>query len=310
MDTPGPTPQQRAEGCLLGLALGDALGAPFEGRRNVDADALDAVLADDAPLRWTDDTHMALALARSLVACGGEVDQQHLGDAFAAAYAAEPWRGYGPGPPQVFAAAQRGSTYVDAAAALFGGSGSFGNGGAMRCAPVALVASTPAHAARLAADQARVTHAHPQGVDGAVLLAVVVHRARHAPADRPLRAADVLPAGDLLGSRALVDALQALADCAHDRDALLALARRFGSSVVARESVPAAIAVALAAGRDVLATVREAVLLGGDTDTVAAMAGAVTGAHRGTASLPDDLRARLEAADELADAARTLQQDR
>jgi poly(ADP-ribose) glycohydrolase ARH3 len=85
-----------------------------------------------------DDTHMALALGRTLRDAGGTLDQQQLGDTFAEAYAAEPWRGYGAGPPRVFALARRGTSYVEAAGSLFDDTGSFGNGAAMRVTPVAL----------------------------------------------------------------------------------------------------------------------------------------------------------------------------
>ena len=95
-------PPDRAVGSLLGLALGDALGAPFEGAASVTPDALAAWVDADEPLRWTDDTQMALTLAEVLLAGRGDLDPQVLGDAFAAAYAAEPWRGYGSGPPEIF----------------------------------------------------------------------------------------------------------------------------------------------------------------------------------------------------------------
>ena len=59
------------------------------------------------------------------------------------------------------------------AAGLFGGSGSWGNGAAMRVAPVgAFFADAPAEAARQAALSAAVTHAHPEAVAGAIAVAV------------------------------------------------------------------------------------------------------------------------------------------
>ncbi|MFO7779793.1 MAG: ADP-ribosylglycohydrolase family protein [Nitriliruptoraceae bacterium] len=293
-----------AIGCLLGLALGDALGAPFEGRARVDPSEVDRLVAGIGDLRWTDDTHMALTLARALAAHGLTIDTEQLGDRFAAAYQREPWRGYGSGPPQVFALAARGCSYPEAAARLFGGGGSFGNGGAMRCAPVA-IAGFPDTVAigELAAEQARVTHSHPEGLDGAVLLATVVGLALATPADQPLQ----LTAAELDVTNLRSPALQAawrrlLAAAGHPdggppspADELLALAEGFGTSVPARESVPAAVAIALGGGDGVVEVIRAAISLGGDTDTVAAMAGAITGAHLGAAAIPSQLLARLEA---------------
>ena len=130
---------KRARGVLLGLALGDALGAPFEGRSQLTATQVEAWIDAHEPLRWTDDTHMALTLARHLVDDPELRDPEALGSAFAQAYALEPWRGYVSGPPQVFAMVEQGLTFQQAAGSLFGGSGSFGNGAAMRVAPVGLL---------------------------------------------------------------------------------------------------------------------------------------------------------------------------
>ncbi|HEX6233047.1 MAG TPA: ADP-ribosylglycohydrolase family protein [Jiangellaceae bacterium] len=55
--------RRRVRGCLLGGALGDALGAPFEGRPVVAPDELRAWVDSDRPLRWTDDTALQVALA-------------------------------------------------------------------------------------------------------------------------------------------------------------------------------------------------------------------------------------------------------
>lgn len=306
--TSGPTSPgavAAARGALLGLALGDALGAPFEGRRRVDASDLDTVFGATGPLRWTDDTHMAIALAESLLTCDLRIDTEHLGAAFAAAYHDEPWRGYGAGPPQVFALAASGTSYTEAAASLFDGSGSFGNGGAMRCAPVAIAGHPDPEAVRvLAQEQAAVTHAHPEGRDGAALLAVVVQHALDTPPDEPLQLADVALTPDDLDSSALRGAWEELRGA--DTSRLRELTRRWGSSVAARESVPTAIAVAASEQGDLVGTIRAAVTLGGDTDTVAAMAGAIAGAHLGDGSIPAELRDRLEDGDRLAELATRL----
>jgi poly(ADP-ribose) glycohydrolase ARH3 len=294
-----PRTEDRLRGALLGLALGDAVGAPFEGWPRVGGAEVDAWLDDGARLRWTDDTHMALTLAQVLDADDGALDEERLGDAFAAAFAEQPWRGYGAGPPQVFALARRGLTYREAAASLFGGSGSFGNGAAMRVAPVALVArSDLERAAELAAAQARVTHTHPEGVEGAVFVATAaaVLATSDAPVDsmpQLLRTTTERLSADPL-RRALTEVLAA----APDVERLTRVARRVGTGVAARESVPAAVA-ALLSGHDVVSTLRAAVVLGGDTDTIAAMAGTLAGAVHGASDIPRRLLDRLEAAEQL-----------
>lgn len=294
-----------ARGALLGAALGDAIGRPFEGARRVDPARVDALLDGSEPLRWTDDTHLLLALGDALVDRDGAVDAQHLGAVFAAAYDAEPWRGYGSGPPQVYAMAAEGIPYVEAAARLFGGSGSWGNGAAMRVAPAAVVGHADAErAAALAAEQSLVTHAHPQGRDAAVLLAVVIRAALVTDPSARL----VLPEPpaschlDVVIAEAWQD-LRALEPGSKDRTAY---AQRVGTSVLARESVPAAVALALAASASPVDTIRTAISLGGDTDTVACMAGAIVGAHRGASALPPGLLDRLEARDRIQTLAEAL----
>lgn len=296
----------RGPAVLIGLALGDALGAPFEGRPRVGREAVHAWQRASDPLRWTDDTHMALTLARVLVGDRRLEDPERLGDAFAAAYAEEPWRGYGAGPPRVFALVEAGASHRQAAASLFGGSGSFGNGAAMRVAPVGLLAEAgdPVAVERLAAAQSEVTHTHAEAIEGAVLVADLVATLLRAP---------------VRGRAAVRGAVEAVADRRRDGEvgrrvaAVLdeaaddpeQVAVRGAAGVAARDSVPAAVA-ALLAGGDVLEVVTVAVRIGGDTDTVAAMAGAMAAAAWGTAGVPAQLLARLEAREQLEQLGATL----
>lgn len=87
-------PADRFTGCLLGLALGDALGAPFEGGPIERAVWRIIGRTRDGRMRWTDDTQMSLDLAESLVA-NRALDLDDLAARFAKSYR---WsRGYGPG---------------------------------------------------------------------------------------------------------------------------------------------------------------------------------------------------------------------
>ena len=296
----------RLQGALLGTALGDAVGAPFEGRHGIATREVEAWLASSAQLRWTDDTHMAMTLAQVLRDTDGSLDTQRLGDAFAVAYESEPWRGYGAGPPQVFALARGGMTYLEAAGSLFSGSGSFGNGAAMRVAPVALAARGDVNqAAALAETQARVTHTHAEAVDGAVFVATAACVLASGTGDRAEVIALLPRAADLLPSGRVRAAITEIIDAARAGEDPAAVAHDLGTGVAARESVPAAVAAVLV-GEDVTSTLVAAVLLGGDTDTIAAMAGAMAGARYGASSIPDRLLARLEDRETLDELASTL----
>ena len=94
---------RKARGALLGAALGDAFGAPFEGEHSPSEPEIEAAFAAGPPvfwmddtLSWTDDTAMTIAFAESLVAVGG-LDEDHLAQTFARHWAADPRRGYGRG---------------------------------------------------------------------------------------------------------------------------------------------------------------------------------------------------------------------
>src|SRR5215475_15884346 len=95
-----PIPLEQFKGCLLGLAVGDAVGAPYEGlsAENIfwgHGAASDLVAkADTEPLYYTDDTEMMIGVAEAL-AERGRADEEALCRAFAANY--HPDRGYGRG---------------------------------------------------------------------------------------------------------------------------------------------------------------------------------------------------------------------
>jgi poly(ADP-ribose) glycohydrolase ARH3 len=179
-----PIPEDRFRGCLLGQAVGDALGAPFEG---LPADyvywtlgpvheLIDQPAAE--PLRYTDDTQMMIGVAEALIA-EGTIEEQPLARRFAANY--EPWRGYGPGARQILECIAAGRDWQRLAEEVFPG-GSFGNGAAMRVAPIGLLFCHDLdRVAEEARRSARPTHRHPLGVEGAEVFALAVALAAQGP---------------------------------------------------------------------------------------------------------------------------------
>ncbi len=151
---------------LEGLRVGDAFGFKLSIRpQHVARREL-----PEAPWHWSDDTAMATSLAAVLLA-HGEVEQDALFAQFVWRYKGDPRRGYGPGMKRLLEKTEPGD-WREATPALFKGSGSFGNGAAMR-APV-LGAYFAGHELEYiitqAESSARVTHAHPEGVAGAVAI--------------------------------------------------------------------------------------------------------------------------------------------
>lgn len=170
-------PMESALRSLDGLSVGDAFGELFF--------FLSPEYAgwDDLPAekwRWTDDTHMALSIVEVLKE-HGRIDQDALARAFARRYMEQPNRGYAGGARRLLVQIATGSDWRDASPKLFGG-GSFGNGSAMRVAPVgAFFAGDPERAAEEARLSAVVTHAHPEGQAGAVAAAVAASLAARVP---------------------------------------------------------------------------------------------------------------------------------
>jgi ADP-ribosylglycohydrolase len=125
----------------------------------------------DGPWPYTDDSEMADALTTHLLA-HGLVEPDALAARFAQSMT--PDRGYGAGAAKVLGGIADGGDWRSLSHRTFGGVGSFGNGGAMRVAPLgAWCADRSLHeVAEQARLSAQVTHAHPEGVAGAVAVAV------------------------------------------------------------------------------------------------------------------------------------------
>lgn len=282
-------------GALLGTFAGDAIGASWEGSPSATGrTAADRVRAslDRGELRYTDDTQLALALAEHLCE-HPTVEPQRLADTFLEHH--ESWRGYGGGMLRLLDVWRSGTPVEEAATVVFP-DGSFGNGAAMRVAPVGVLWShDPVRLAEVARRQAAVTHAHRLGQAAAALQARAVGLA----AERGRFGARELD--ELAGTvtepelRDPYDEARRLRDGWVEPDLTLAqVARRAGNEVVGHRSVPAALWAA-AVGDTLEEAVELAVGLGGDADTLAAMAGAVAGAAGGQAAVPGTWQERFEA---------------
>ncbi|MGH8907878.1 MAG: ADP-ribosylglycohydrolase family protein [Egibacteraceae bacterium] len=280
-----------AAGALLGTFVGDAMGAPWEGRSPTPPGAGELRIDDSlarGELRYTDDTQMALALAEHLCV-DPQVEPESLARTFLEHF--EPDRGYGSGTRQIVARWREGMPAARAATADFP-EGSLGNGAAMRVAPVGVLwAHDPIRLAEVALRSAALTHAHPVGIDGAVVQAravgLAVVRGRFGP--------DEL--AELAASAATPELREGLADarrlCDDPPEQPVEVAVELGTSPVAHRSVPAALW--LAASSDSFAeAVMGALELGGDMDTIAAMAGAVLGAAGGLDVIPKEWLDLLE----------------
>ena len=278
--------RDRFRGAMLGVAVGDALGAPFEGIGMVHPAELRSMEAEPGPLRYTDDTHMTLGMAESLLERRG-FDGEHMAMTFARKYHQEPWRGYGAGPPQIFRLLAQGISWEKAGEMLFGGTGSFGNGAAMRVTPAALAYyHDPKRVTSVAAQSALITHSHELGIEGAVLQACAIsHLVQWHPCT-PFSAADLLHVLERVASSSVyrhkLERMRTLLPEAPLGEVTKAL----GNGIASHEAVPAALYAFLRNPDSFSRAVLYAISLGGDTDTIASMTGALSGAYLGEAAIP------------------------
>lgn len=172
-----PTPNanerlSRAIHSLHGLSCGDAFGERFFLHPEVAQPLITQRAVPSPPWRHTDDTAMAIAITEILEAYG-EIREESLAERFGRNFLADPHRGYGAAMHTLLPAlASAPSRWRELSESLFRGTGSFGNGAAMRVAPLGAYFADDLDAVLSQAEySAVVTHSHPEGVAGAVAVA-------------------------------------------------------------------------------------------------------------------------------------------
>jgi poly(ADP-ribose) glycohydrolase ARH3 len=280
-------------GCLEGTAIGDALGAGWEGRGMSRSEDIVSLAERLEQLIYTDDTHMTIGIAESLIESKG-FDGEHMAQTFIKNYQAEPWRGYGPGPPRIFRMIKSGEAWYSAANRLYRG-GSFGNGSAMRVSPVGLLYSRNLEKLReIAYQSSSITHSHELGKEGAALQACAVALALNTPSGEDIdKEAFLVKLQNFIQDQLYKEKIARIRELLGEQDKAKVVAV-LGNGIEAPRSVPTAVYCFLRRPQSYKDTVIYAISLGGDTDTIAAMAGAISGAYLGIEAVPSEWRAKLE----------------
>lgn len=306
-------PLARARLALEGTAVGDTFGELFFGETTNAVRRIAARELPPGPWGYTDDTEMAVSIYETLAA-HGRIDQADLAARFAARMS--PDRGYGQGTFALLSGIRAGGDFRVLARGGFKGMGSFGNGAAMRVAPLgAYFASRPlasrasevpppsgdtAHTdadlatlVREATASAEVTHAHAEGIAGAIAVAVATALAwRRGDGDGAawLRAVrDATPPGD---TRDGIDEALALGPAASVVDAARALGN--GSGVSAPDTVPLCLWVAAHRAPSFEEALWTTVSALGDRDTTCAIVGGICALRFGWDGIPAAWRAARE----------------
>ncbi|WP_415925252.1 ADP-ribosylglycohydrolase family protein [Streptomyces sp. ME19-01-6] len=295
--TPNPSAARRS---IEALALGDAFGERwfplFRDRRRAYDEIRARAVPEESPWPWTDDTAMALGVLRVLND-HGKIDQPRLAQVLADTFLSDPGRGYGSGMHELLPSLSAAPTsWPSATRALFGGEGSLGNGAAMRVAPLgAWFSADLDRAAEQALRSAEVTHAHPQGIAGAVAVAVAAALTAEFPnptaptPDLLAQVADRTPPGPVRDG--LIHAI-ALPPTTTPRQAadLLGSGRR----IRADDTVPFALWCAARHQDDLIAALWATAEGLGDVDTTCAIVGGVVGAGTGVSAVPSAWLGRRE----------------
>ncbi|MCB9892906.1 MAG: ADP-ribosylglycohydrolase family protein [Planctomycetes bacterium] len=327
-----PTYRSRVEGCLYGLALGDALGAPTEFMKYAAIVETYGPLGPEEPSeRVTDDTQMALAVGEALMSladlrsAGGEEWSAALGREFLAwLRSLDNNRAPGQSSMDALSRLEKGGDWRDATEIS-----SKGCGANMRVQPVGLLTDKHGFSvkkrAKLAQLQAAITHGHPTALAASELTAHAIHLliaglepedlptrlAQHADQQRGVYYDDTLgelwekagaSGGAAYMNRGWNDVANSIEKLARalktpDRDADPGL--KTGHGWTAEEALATALHCFLLYVDDPVLAIRRAAATGGDSDSIACITGALAGAYHGNDAWPHAWRDRIEYKDRI-----------
>ena len=277
----------RALMSLDGLSVGDAFGERFfvssdEVLRRVSRREL-----PDTPWTYTDDTEMALSIV-DILRERRAIDQDDLARRFAARM--QFTRNYGQGAYTVLCGVREGLDWRVLTKIGFRGMGSFGNGAAMRVAPLgAFFAEEPlATVCQQARLSAEVTHAHPEGIAGAIAVAAAAALAwQRRQSGKPLGASWIAAVRDAVPPGHTRDAIGEALDVASDATIVeAATALGNGSGVTAPDTVPLCLWVAAHASDGFEEAMWQTVSALGDRDTTCAIVGGILALGVGSDGIP------------------------
>jgi ADP-ribosyl-[dinitrogen reductase] hydrolase len=272
----------RIIGCILGGAIGDCIGGPYEGL------AKPARVGIQHQWRISDDTQMTLATCEAITQCG-RVDPAVIAATFGQWHKHSRITGIGGATYKALTELNRGGHWV-----LVGmkGQRAVGNGAAMRIAPLAFCLD-PANPEerKTIRDVSRITHHNEEAYVGALAVALAIRYAWRGDWDG---GRSLIPSiADQLPDSSVRDRLIAIDGC-DEISSLRDVADRFGCSGYVVESVPLALCAAQRLGEMGLsAMIIEVISVGGDADTIASITGQIAGAFIGRGALPKELVARL-----------------
>ena len=304
--------ERRYSGSLIGQCLGDALGFVVEGEppeicrkyveKTLKAGRVGEYGRTPFPFgQYSDDSQLARELLQSYAECGG-FDPREYARRIAMIFVENRIVGRGRATEQAAWRLAAGVPWDEAGTP----SPSAGNGSAMRAGPIGLLFfDDPEEMVRAAHNQGRITHRDPRCSAGAVAIAGAVAMAVRGGEIEAGRFLSQLAEWAALFEGSVVDALRQLVEwvplppeevatlvsgIGHNPDYP---AEVCGISPFVTTSVLWSLYSFLRSPNDYRETVRTAIAVGGDVDTTAAMAGAISGAYLGLDAIPESWARRV-----------------
>lgn len=283
----------RYAGVLLGLAAGDALGAAYEFGTppSGEVEMRGGGLGGWEPGEWTDDTQMAICIAEETAS--GAVDVGKVGGRFLEWYRSRP-ADVGIQTRAVLSGAASGAELAERAAEYFRlhPDGSAGNGSLMRTAPIALAAlGDDEKIVELAMAVSALTHADPVAGEACALWCIAIDRAIRTGTLEGIEDGVALLGEDRQGYwRERLDEVRRGTPSDFSRNGYVVSALQAALAAIWHTPVPEPFQQEC---RHLQHALQTAVHIGGDTDTVAAIAGALLGAAWGASAVPVRWRAML-----------------
>ena len=327
--------RSKFRGSILGGLIGDCLGSPYENEELSNGmkivlqqsfDKLEGPMFKAPVMQFTDDSAMTHSLAKSFVELK-ELNIVDVAKRFVKSYYQEPKRGYGPAVVTVFQKLRvnKFADIVSPAKEQFNGQGSWGNGGAMRVTPIALFCYKDYDKLLDTVRKAtQLTHTNKVGIDGAILQAVAIHQSLLLNPSEELNITNFID--DLINKMDQIETdeeglglsepkpykvqlgiLKTLISENDDGQHTEKVVEKLGNSVTALYSVPTAIFCFLRAQKPITGiqtenpfrrAIQYAISLGGDTDTIGSMTGAIAGAFYGEEKISSNLLQHCEASKE------------
>lgn len=287
----------RYRGCLVGGAVGDALGMPTENMtRSQIVSKYGPRINEYHPKpnrrlekgQWTDDTVLTLATAES-IAINGLFIPSNIATRMGHAFRKERWRGFGTATKTALTRIGKGYHWNESGVSL----GYFsGNGAAMRAAPMALFSyGDMDHLRNICLMAFIITHKDPESINGGLAIAYMIAKILNNSFDERTIISDLM---SYIGPSVMSDALDNVGNLLAAGVDTESAAEKIGTSPLVVDTVGISTFLFLRNKDSFYNAVSESAAIGGDTDTIASIVGSMTGAYLGEQSIPEAWSRGLE----------------